>query len=64
MAKTVTFEKVTVVRETDNALLVDIEGKEHWIPKSQIDDDSEVYALGTDGDLVVSEWIALQKGLI
>ena len=29
-----------------------------WIPKSQISDDSEVYSLGDQGNLVVSEWWA------
>lgn len=58
------FEDVTVIRETDAALLVDVDGKEVWIPKSQIDDDSEVYKAGTDGTLIVSEWIAKEKRLV
>lgn len=35
-----------------------------WIPKSQIDDDSEVWQKNQEGDLVISEWIAHQKGII
>ena len=35
-----------------------------WIPKSQIDDDSEVWEKGQDGTLVTSEWIALEKSLV
>jgi hypothetical protein len=35
-----------------------------WIPKSQIDDDSEVWKEGQDGTLVISEWIAMQKALV
>lgn len=58
-----TFQGVTVKRETSAALLVEIDGAEHWIPKGQISDDSEVFAEGTSGKLVVSEWIATQKGL-
>lgn len=58
------FPGARVVRATANALLVDIDGDEHWIPQSQIDDDSEVYKAGDEGELVVSEWIATQKGMI
>lgn len=65
MAKnTVEFEDVTVEAETSKALLVNVEGKQVWIPLSQIDDDSEVYKAGTSGKLVVTEWIATQKGLV
>lgn len=34
-----------------------------WIPISQIDDESEVWKEGDEGELVVSEWIAIQKDL-
>jgi hypothetical protein len=54
----------SVIRQTDAALLVEIDGKQHWIPQSQIDDDSEVWEEGQDGDLVVSQWIAEQRGLV
>lgn len=60
---TCTIKDVTVRRETTLALLCVIEGEEYWIPKSQIDDDSEVYEMGTEGELVVSQWIADQKGI-
>lgn len=50
-------------RETAKALLVVIDGAEHWIPKSQIHEDSEVYEDGHSGTLVVTAWIADQKGL-
>jgi hypothetical protein len=52
------------LRETDAALLCFIDGEEHWIPKSQIDDDSEVFEEGHSGTLIVSEWIATQKELV
>ncbi len=52
-----------VKRETDKALLVVVEGEEVWIPKGQIHDDSEVYRQGDTGMLIVSLWIAEQKGL-
>lgn len=60
---TCTIKDVTVRRETTLALLCVIEGEEYWIPKSQIDDDSEVYEMGTEGKLVVSQWIADQRGI-
>ena len=41
----------------------DIDGEKLWIPLSQIHDDSEVYGEGDEGKLVISEWIAKQKGL-
>jgi len=59
----VTIPDVTVNKETDKALLCEIEGEEMWIPKSQIQDDSEVFAEGDEGDLIISEWIAKEKGL-
>lgn len=63
------IEDCTVLRETERAILVrseefdEIEGEiDVWIPKSQIDDDSEVYKLKTEGTLIVTEWFAEQKG--
>lgn len=62
---TETFEITEPVkRETDKAILVEIKGEELWIPKSQIHDDSEVYASGHTGKLVISEWIAREKSLV
>lgn len=65
MAKDVVhIDGVVCKHETDAALLCVIDGDEHWIPKSQIDDDSEVYEKDGEGTLVVTQWIAEQKGLI
>lgn len=60
---TVSLPNVICKRETDAALLCEIKGEDLWIPKSQISDDSEVFEDGGQGTLIVSEWIALQKGL-
>jgi hypothetical protein len=60
----VKISDVVCTRETEKALLVIIDEETYWIPKSQIHDDSEVYALGCSGVLVISEWIAEQKGLL
>jgi hypothetical protein len=64
--KVVSFDRVICKKETDNALLCLIDGAEHWIPKSQLSDDSEVFddANNSEGQLVVSEWIANAKGLV
>jgi hypothetical protein len=56
MSDTVEFPGARGKRETDRALLCEIDGRDFWIPKSQIHDDSEVYRGDTDGTLVVSRW--------
>ena len=64
--KTASFDNVVCKKATDKALLVVIEDEDYWIPLSHVHDDSEVYddADHADGKLVVSEWIAQQKGLV
>lgn len=63
---TVTFDDVRAVAESAQALCVRMHGDDDtvWIPKSQITDDSEVYAPGHLGRLVITRWIAIQKGLV
>lgn len=52
-------------RETDAAMLVLLANDEEiWIPKSHVDDASEVYKAGHNGTLVITKWIAEQKGLL
>ena len=58
------FEDVTALRETEMALLCEIDGKQVWIPKSQIHEDSEVYKMGTEGELVIPQWLAEEKELV
>lgn len=57
------FEGVRAIRDTSAAVLVDVDGIEVWIPKSLIDEDSEVYKADTDGELIIPEWLATEKGL-
>lgn len=64
MAEPVRIEDVRCLRATDKAILVEIDGAQHWIPQSHIDEDSEVYSQGDEGTLVITEWIATQKGLL
>ena len=61
---TADFENVEALRDTKKALLCKIDGQELWVPKSQIHDDSEVWEVGHEGKLVVTEWWAMQKGLV
>lgn len=60
------FEDAEVMRETDKALLINIEGEEKWVPKSVIDDDSEVFdgRENRKGALVLKLWWAEQEGLV
>jgi hypothetical protein len=59
----VRVKDVLALRDSGKALLCRIQDKEIWIPHSTIDDDSEVYATGHKGTLVISQRIADQKGL-
>jgi hypothetical protein len=53
-----------VIRETAKALLVCLDdGREVWIPKSQIHDDSEIWKPGDAGTLVVNGWWAEKEGI-
>jgi len=64
MSEVHTSQNTKALRDTDKALLVEFEdGVERWIPKSVIDDDSEVYKMGTSGTLVVKQWFAEKEEL-
>jgi hypothetical protein len=60
----VRFEGVTCKAESERAILVEIEGEEIWVPKSQVVNDSEVYKKGDDGVLILTRWICEQKKLV
>lgn len=64
VSEPVSFDDVVVKKETEAALLVTIDGEDHWVPKSQVHDDSEVWKMGDEGLLVISRWIAEQKSLL
>jgi len=63
MSETVKIPDCKVVRSTDKACLVLIDSKEHWIPQSVIDDDSEIWKEGDTGDLVIKAWFAKKENL-
>jgi hypothetical protein len=51
-------------KETQAALHVILEtGEVYWVPKSVVDDDSEVYEDGHEGILVLKYWWAEKEGL-
>lgn len=65
MARTVGFTGCEAVAETDLALCIaGIHDEDVWVPKSQIDDDSEVWRKGDEGELIISEWFAEKEGLV
>lgn len=51
--------------ETEKAILVylDSTNEKHWIPKSQVHDNSSVWKKGDRGTVVVTEWFANKEGL-
>ena len=51
------------VAETAQALLVEIDGKKYWVPKSVVRDDSTVQAQDDDGTLIIEEWFATKQGI-
>lgn len=62
------FRDVKCYRESDAAIFVkgidaDDPQLSFIFPKSQVHDDSEVYAMGTSGKLIVTQWIADQKNV-
>lgn len=65
-ARTITYHGVTVSKASKKALLCLINEEEVWIPQSQISDDSEVFDddKNSSGKLVITEWIAKEKGLL
>lgn len=52
-----------IVRETDAAFLIEIDGERHWIPKSQVSGSDRLSEGDEDVTVSVTEWIADQKGL-
>lgn len=50
------------VRETEAAVLITVHDENYWIPLSQV---TEMHKAGKGtGSIVMSQWIANQKGLV
>jgi hypothetical protein len=62
----VAIQGVRAIYDSGKALKCIIDDEEHWIPHSQITDDSEVYNAGENaiGKLVVTKWFAGKEGLV
>ena len=53
------------LKDSGASLLCNIEGDvEVWIPKSEIDEDSEVTEVGDEGNLVIPQWLAEKEELV
>jgi len=64
MAYRYIYNNATAERETERALLVRLaSGATHWIPKSVVHDDSEVYQDGDVGKLVLLGWFVQKEGI-
>jgi hypothetical protein len=67
---TESFEGVYCDHETDKALhcIQDVQEDgdldPFWVPKSVVDDDSQVYQKGHRGTLVVKHWWAAKNGMV
>jgi len=65
--ETFEIDDCEIVAETTKAVKIvtpDImEEDDVWIPQSQIDDASPIWKKGETGTLIVTQWIAAQKGL-
>lgn len=60
---TVTIE-VVLVHETKDALLVEFEGEEFWVPKKIATYAPPAAVLDYAFDLTTPEWFAYKKGII
>ncbi len=52
------------ISETDLAILVDIDGDEVWLPKSQIEMSDGSLDAGDLIEIDVPDWLAEEKGLL
>ena len=50
-----------VAAETDQAILVVIDGEDHWLPQSQLDEWPDV---GESGTIMIKTWLAEERGFI
>jgi hypothetical protein len=60
----VSFDDVVCLSQTKMAIKVLVDGEEYWIPKSQVNEDSEVYQKGDEGKLIVPRWLAEEKEMV
>lgn len=64
MSRETTIVVVELVKvETAKAFLMEIDGKDYWIPKSQVED-ADAIGEGFSGDVEITTWIAGEKNLL
>lgn len=61
--KWLTIPGALLVHQTEKAGKFWIEGEEYWIPWSQVSEDCALEANGDQGALIITKWIAQQKGI-
>ena len=58
------FSNVAIITETAKAVRCDFgDGEVHWVPKSQVHDDSPAYQDGDTGDVVIAKWFCDEQGI-
>jgi hypothetical protein len=62
-AAVVTLRDVQVLRQSDVALLCQIEGHQRWIPRDKLCDGTTIAKVGDTGTLVVPRQVAVEWGL-
>lgn len=60
----VEFPDAKVKRTTPSALLVEVDGRKVWVPRSQLLEENDVSEEGEEGLLVIPEWLAIERGLV
>jgi hypothetical protein len=58
------LEDVLCIHETAKALLVKVDDKQLWVPKSVIKGLSEIRKKGDEGVLIVAQWFAEKENLV
>lgn len=56
------LDDVTIIRATDLAFLIEWDGGQYWLPRSQVADPDD-YSEGDVCNLSITEWIAREKGI-
>lgn len=65
MDRVARFEDAVCDAATDDASHVWVDGADYWIPRYAIvEDESEVQGKGDEGELVILERVAVEKGMV
>jgi hypothetical protein len=64
MERYIEYEETEVIKTTDDAMLLTLDGAETWVPKSLLHADSDVYEEGDIGTVWIPEWWAIQEQLV